>query len=199
MDTNIPIESMETLLKLCLKHKRPIFFEPTDLKFAGKPFKLPAELHSAIRYISPNIQEMQTIVTQLGLVEPGRFDALDLSTFTETEILEHTKELATMMTTKVEKCIVTLGSLGVLIATGSTGTHHLYLTTPVKELVNVSGAGDSFVSGFITALLKGYPEEVCVAMGFKAANRALLSKSAVPAKYFDSFDEVASQCDRKNH
>lgn len=61
-----------------------------------------------------------------------------------------------------------------------------YHSEPVKGVVNVSGAGDSFSSGIIAAMLRGLPEDVCISVGFEAANKALHSKNAVAEFYFDS-------------
>lgn len=58
--------------------------------------------------------------------------------------------------------------------------------------MNVSGAGDSFSSGFIAAMLNGLPENVCVSVAYEAAHRALLSKHAVAEEYFDRKHECWS-------
>lgn len=67
------------------------------------------------------------------------------------------------------------------------GTFQLryYQSEPIKTIVNVSGAGDSFSSGFIAGMLRGLPENVCISVGFEAANKALHSKNAVAESYFD--------------
>jgi pseudouridylate synthase / pseudouridine kinase len=165
-----------------------VFFEPTDLKFAGKPFQFPEQLYSAIHYVSPNIYELRTIVSQMGL----SYNEQNPSTMTKDVLLSHSKELSEIVCSKIRKCIVTLGDSGALISTKS--AHHYYAVKPITKLVNVSGAGDSFVSGYITAMLKEYPENICVALGFKAANRALMAKSPVPDQYFQCFNETVRQC-----
>lgn len=68
------------------------------------------------------------------------------------------------------------------------GTYQLryYHSEPVQGVVNVSGAGDSFSSGIIAAMLRGLPEDVCISVGFEAATQALHSKNAVAEFYFDS-------------
>lgn len=60
-----------------------------------------------------------------------------------------------------------------------------YPSPAVPQIVNVSGAGDSFSSGLIAAMLKGLPEDVCISVGFEAANKALQSQNAVASFYFD--------------
>lgn len=60
-----------------------------------------------------------------------------------------------------------------------------YPTKEITTVVNVSGAGDCFTSGFISALVSGESEEVCVSVGFAAAQLALQSQAAVPKNIVD--------------
>lgn len=75
---------------------------------------------------------------------------------------------------------------GKLLSLSSACEHTTLFYAPPKlqKIVNVSGAGDSFCAGFITALLKEHTLDECVAAGFASAERALLSESAVPMTYF---------------
>lgn len=110
----------------------------------------------------------------------------------------------------IDNVIVTLGSLGVLIyrpratvdtlfydiinggkyiagnrpVDGSNACRY-YATEKIGKIKNVSGAGDSFTSGFITAAIQGRCERVCIAVGFEAAKSALNATGAVPKRYFD--------------
>lgn len=56
----------------------------------------------------------------------------------------------------------------------------------VRDVRNVSGAGDNFASGFAAAAILNAPEQVCMSVGFAAARLALLSDSAVPDKIFNT-------------
>lgn len=102
----------------------------------------------------------------------------------------------------IDNVIVTLGSKGILIARKALATDtflhknsnnevHIrhYPTCEVTNLVNVSGAGDCFASGFITALTSNKSEEICVSVGFAAAILALQSECAVPEAIFDKSHE----------
>lgn len=64
--------------------------------------------------------------------------------------------------------------------------NRFYEVNPVTDVVNVSGAGDSFNVGFICAMIRGYNEEICVSVGFESARAALRSSGAVPTEYFKS-------------
>lgn len=52
-----------------------------------------------------------------------------------------------------------------------------------EDIVNVSGAGDSFTSGFIAGMLQGWTANECVWKGMNSACCALKSQSAVPNSY----------------
>lgn len=52
-----------------------------------------------------------------------------------------------------------------------------------EDIINVSGAGDSFASGFIAGMLQGWTASECVWKGMISARCALKSPSAVPNSY----------------
>ncbi|CAG9823377.1 unnamed protein product [Phaedon cochleariae] len=102
----------------------------------------------------------------------------------------------------IDNILVTLGSDGLLIARRGSATDNFqenlqlssehvrhYPIEEIHDLVNVSGAGDCFSSGFIAAAISGMPEEVCVSVGFAAAKLALQCQAAVPIEMFDKGHE----------
>lgn len=62
--------------------------------------------------------------------------------------------------------------------------HKLYSVDNVINVVNVSGAGDSFNVGFIAAMINNCSEDICISVGMESAKAALTSPSAVPEQYF---------------
>lgn len=180
------------------------------MRRAHIPFSLPRQLTKQIKFASPNIHELRSIAIALDypvdsqslwddkhLLDP----TVDLS-----HLLSSIKDVAYFVNDHIDNVIVTLGSLGVLIASRSPSNEHCFYatsgayltgrgeTTPsarfyaarkFNRIVNVSGAGDSFSSGFIAAMIHGKVEGVCVSVGFEAAGSALMSRGAVPDRYFD--------------
>ncbi|XP_050330903.1 uncharacterized protein LOC126759815 isoform X2 [Bactrocera neohumeralis] len=211
IDSNLSFEAMECALRLAQKHRRPVFFEPTDMRIAHKPFTLPKSLTQQIRIISPNIYELHTIVE--AITGTPVHSKVNNSDPVET-LLEKAKYLLTLVQGHFDCIVLTLGQEGVLLslngdlaASGKplfdvkTGSYlpmtkskqnvnalRFYKAPIVENIKNVSGAGDSFTSGYITALLRGYDMKNCVALGFLAAERALQSRGAVPIRYFS--DEI---------
>lgn len=195
MDSNISEPAMTSILQQAEKHKIPVFFEPTDMSIAGKPFKLAPELTKNIRLIKPNIHELKTIAE---VITGETIEGNPYSKLSQEQLLQHAKSLIKMIDSHFNCIIATLGNHGVLLSyrqDASTDAHKLldvesfgaphctrfYAAPTVENIVNVSGAGDSFCAGFISTLLHGRDLDHCVAAGFVAAERALHSESAVPS------------------
>lgn len=182
IDGNMQAATVQRILEICGEHKVPVFYEPTDMNVASKPFEqLPRHLTESIKYISPNIYELEAICKALKPADSIDLPASDLQR--AYALMEHVGEY-------FDCIILTLGAQGVMLKQScggggaGRGSIHYPLTKELNNIVNVSGAGDSFVAGFLTGMLKGLPEERCVAFGFYAAERALLSESPVPREYF---------------
>jgi len=210
VDANLSVETMQAILEIAKDNNRPVFYEPTDMSLAEKPFVLPTQLYTQIKFASPNLYELRKMAKLLGfdtgLGIGGDKKSLDPAFIDESEqgILAEVTQLAQFMSKTVDNLIITLGSLGVVIGRFQPATApffdksynynaikqdtyqlRYYPSEPVNNIVNVSGAGDSFSSGFIAAMLHGLPEEVCISVGFEAATSALHSKNAVADFYFD--------------
>lgn len=172
------------------------------MRIAGKPFSLPRELIRQIKFISPNIYELIEIAKTLNCSIPDGIgpDQLLLSHISEL------KDLSAQVNGHVDNIFITLGAKGMLLVRkqgpesafldskdeyiepeGNDNSHwRFYSAEPIANVVNVSGAGDSFNSGFITAMIRGKPEPICVAVGFESAITALRSQAAVPDEYFSN-------------
>ncbi|XP_055305560.1 uncharacterized protein LOC129570133 [Sitodiplosis mosellana] len=214
-DANIPIDGMGIILELCKKYEKPAFFEPTDMLIASKPFELPKHLISQIKFISPNIHELNTIATHLGCGESSlKIDKTDEEKLFKgnTSFMEHTKKCCDEVSRYIDNVIVTLGANGVLVTNKNTSKHKFFdaslrYNKPINEnlpvqhrmynvendIVNVSGAGDSFTVGFITAMINSCREDICISVGMESAKAALKSESPVPNNYFHSDHECWRQ------
>lgn len=174
------------------------------MRKAHIPFDLPTNLVKQIKFISPNIHELNVIAKCLQYDDDFPTTSSD-SDLSDGKLLNDLKNVTAFVNEKIENVIVTLGPIGILIARkndsnsaiydrggryvseGSSNKSqlHFYETKRIKEIVNVSGAGDSFASGFVVSMIRGLPEDVCVSVGFEASKCALMSSSPVPSKYFD--------------
>lgn len=185
------------------------FFEPTDMRIAAKPFSLPLELIKQIKFISPNIYELNAIAAHLKCTEFIENTELDVERLFEKRpnLLDDIKATTREISNYIDNTLVTLGANGILITTknktadaffldkqlnyivpssnNANVQHRFYDVEKLTKIVNVSGAGDSFNVGFISAMLNGeIAENICVSVGFETSKTAIQSSSAVPHAYF---------------
>lgn len=180
------------------------------MRRAHIPFELPRTLTRQIKFISPNIYELKAIAKALRCEHDFWSDTNLEDVDHGHQLLSDLHRIGGFVSNHIENVIVTLGALGVLIIrrhgaqkcfysgtapakyTNDTkfvanGQHQAryYAAQKIDKIVNVSGAGDSFNSGFIAAMIRGNAEPVCVSVGFEAAKSALRSQGAVPKAFFD--------------
>lgn len=177
------------------------------MRIADKPFSLPLDLVRQIKFISPNVHELDAIANDSHT--PRLLESTDANIDQlfrdDPNFLAKINAAAAAVTKYVDCILVTLGANGILVvrkdtsesryfndagayikpsAQSSRVRSRFYRVQPVSNVVNVSGAGDSFTTGFLAAMIRTKSEEVCVSVGRESAKAALLSHSAVPAKYF---------------
>lgn len=176
-----------------------VFFEPTDIRKAIKPFK--TRFWKSIKFITPNINELEAIANHLEYNQ-SKISKEELKSF---------KNISYHMTKHIDNILITMGKRGVLLVTKNdiqhpffidnenklsytnkieeTVHHHFYTTNNKVEIVNVSGAGDCLAGGFIYSMLKGKTEDICMSVAFNSALTSLISNRAVPEKFFNENDE----------
>lgn len=153
-----------------------MIFEPTDIATACKPFT--TTKWKSINYITPNLAELKAISCYLNFP----------TAFSPANQIEDAAFLAQLLARDINNVLVTMGPEGILIAhrenDAKISLRH-YPAQRLDNIVNVSGAGDCFASGYIAAVLTRCKESVCVSVGFAAALEALQSQSPVPKRFFD--------------
>ncbi|XP_073834207.1 uncharacterized protein [Musca autumnalis] len=214
IDGNLSVEAMDSILSLAKRHNKPVFFEPTDMLIAGKPFELSQQQFQQIKFISPNVYELKTIAETLQGCKVD-WDPNKSLAAGQDQLISECKNILQQIEHHFDCIVVTLGSHGVLVnIRGECFQHRFFDSSPlnynppplsktysrrfykapvVSDIVNVSGAGDSFSGGFITGILRGYTLDESIAFGFVAATCSLKSESAVPAQYFNSKDDEAQR------
>lgn len=175
------------------------------MRIALKPFNLTYDLIHQIKFISPNIHELNAIAEYFGCKPLIKSDEDVENAFKEPLFIEKVKQSSAEIAKHIDNIVVTLGSNGIsmtrkftpesfcyfnkkadYIASHTTDIQHrLYNVKRIKNIVNVSGAGDSFNSGFIAAMIKGLPEDICVSVGMESAKVAIKSIGPVPSFYFN--------------
>ncbi|PSN44600.1 hypothetical protein C0J52_17809 [Blattella germanica] len=184
-------------MESCGSESRQVWFEPTDMRKAGKVFQ--CRHWTSLGYVSPNLNELQVMSQASGLF-------YSLSPFSpssdDESIVNEASFLARSLVEHIGTAIVTMGKLGILVVRDGEADEPLlqpcreiphsktkvsvrYYPVPFgvveQKIVNVSGA-----AGMIHSMLKGQTEKECVSAGFLAASWALQSSSAVPDKILES-------------
>ncbi|XP_075158010.1 uncharacterized protein LOC142231280 [Haematobia irritans] len=218
IDGNLPMDTIASILKEAQQYKIPVFFEPTDLRISGKPFRnLSRTLTQQIRIVTPNYAELENL---LEAACPEFKHPKIRPDFGNTEkLLKSVKCMLIYIGHMFDCIVVTLGQHGVVLCLNSSidpyqcsmfkkhryivdtsqpaesNKRIIFFPTPyvIKNVVNVSGAGDSFAGGFISGLLKEYTITQSLALGFMAASKALQTASAVPREYFEPGYDKQSQ------
>nr|XP_032516153.1 pseudouridine-metabolizing bifunctional protein C1861.05 [Danaus plexippus plexippus] len=185
LDGNIPLSTMEYILKICNEYKKPVFFEPTDRRKAIKPLKGSFQ----ISFASPNILELRAMA---NFINPH-------SKLDHQSEVEEICSLGAIVSNVVNHLIITRGSKGVMtmkrLKDAPTQLQvRSYSGEIINTIENVSGAGDCFASGYLHGVLLGLEEDSLISFGFQAARDALLSKETVPRKFDISKDFEGIKC-----
>lgn len=229
IDSNLTLEAIEATLLLAKRLGKPgevdrnlinseltnlnkyltqstVFYEPTDMSIAGKPFELERKCYEQIKFISPNLYELRKIAETLKLSPAIKSDLKVENVRTadeEQKVFTEIVELCDKLQEHIDNIVVTAGSFGVFVQrsresesaffteslsyiedNGSRKSCRHYPGKPIDEIVNASGAGDAFCAGFVTGMLQQKSEAICVSVGFEAAISTLMSERAVPQTFF---------------
>jgi len=148
VDTNLSSEALDYLLHKY--HHKPIFIDPVSTK---KAIKLKGLL-PYITFIKPNLIEAEC------LVDMGRAQGQD--------DISYAKGLAkALVNAGVKEVAITLSEKGVVFANAEGTTWYANYAVPV---INTTGAGDAFFSGYVSRALKkeDSKEKVHFALGCAA-------------------------------
>nr|CAD7574216.1 unnamed protein product [Timema californicum] len=155
MDGNVPVETVMCVLQLCKDAGVPVWFEPTDIRKASKPFH--SELWRSLHFISPNFNELRVMAKAAGIYANA---SLSVEKNEGDQILEEASKLAVSLVKHIQVLIVTLGKLGVMVVRRGLADEPLlssrtqmksettaiyarvYSVPHLHSVVSVSGAGD---------------------------------------------------------
>ena len=182
-DGNLGVEAMDAILTQAKSLKAAVLFEPTNMLKAHLPLMTPTR--DVITHTSPNLAELKAMAHFVRCQQPLNNNS-PAPADTDKVLHEALTDCRTLFeATKLEMIVVTLGERGVAIAMRD-GTLTFYEAEAVDDVTSVSGAGDCFISAFMTALVvRGVGQEAAVAAGFEAARCSLASYLPVPSSVSD--------------
>ncbi|XP_066982604.1 uncharacterized protein [Macrobrachium rosenbergii] len=194
LDGNMSLETIGYVLDHCASCSVPVWYEPTDIQKATKPW-LTGRGHS-VSFSSPNLNELRALCSHLDLGE------IALIPEDKDEMLEHLPNILKTTAPLLEHMkglMITMGKLGFMIIRKSTAegiNEPLLRANDNKKksevfglyfpgernlsVASVSGAGDCLAAGFICGMLHGKSVSECSALGHSAAASSLKSAPAVP-------------------
>lgn len=174
LQNEIPAEVNEAVIDLAYSKGVPVMLNSAPSRPVSQ------EIMSKLTYISPNEHEAFDM-TGINIVADS--SGIDFSTV---------KNAAGYFLDRgVKNVIVTLGSNGVVMATGDRYIFHPCID--VVEVVDPTAAGDSFVGAFCTAICSGMSEEDAMEFASYAATITVSRLGAQPS--LPTYSEVAELMD----
>ena len=180
-DGNLSVEAMDSILAQAKSlTSATVLFEPTNMLKAHLPFMTANS--DSISHTSPNMAELRAMAHFVRCQQPMKDVTAAEHLDTEKVLKEALKDCQTLFdSTNLKMIVVTLGERGVAVALRD-GSFNFYEAQAIKDIASVSGAGDCFISAFMTALVvRGVGQEDAVAAGFEAARCSLASYLPVPS------------------
>lgn len=157
LDTNLPEDSLQYIIRRCREEKIPLYIDPVS---TAKAKKLPQDL-SGTEAILPN-QEEAEVLAEMKIETPDDCK----------RACEHIRQRG------AKNIIITLGKQGVFLSSPEGSGHFPPFKT---DVVDVTGAGDAFVSGFLYGILQGETLSRACQLGLAAAALTLQTEhSAFP-------------------
>ena len=157
LDTNLPKETIRTIISIARREKLPVCADPTSEALASKLIPhLPR-----LRLVVPNSGE----ATILCNSEQGINTRRDAS-----------EAAKCLVSQGVEIAIITLGESGVCYATSETSG---YVPSVRTHIIDPTGAGDALTAAVLFGLLNQMPIDDTVRLGVAAASLTLSYRGAV--------------------
>ncbi|MGB9678529.1 MAG: carbohydrate kinase family protein [Thermoanaerobacteraceae bacterium] len=151
-------EAIEAMIEDAKKSNVLICFDPN---FHPKIWE---ENHDGIKYI-------KQLISEVDIIKPSEDDAKRL--FGEDKAENHIKKFLDLGAKFV---IMTIGKDGAIV---SNGEEIRYYESLADEVVDTTGAGDAFWSGFYAGLINGYTLEKALKIGFAVSALKLKSTGAI--------------------
>ena len=155
IDANLPLETAETLLAICLAAGVPVALEPV----AYAP---------ALRY--------RPLAGAFYLMTPNGVEAQALTGLPVSDTAQGALAAKQLVAAGVQIAIITLGHAGLVYATPEASG---YVPSIEGDIIDPTGAGDALTAAVVYALLNDIPVDEAVRLGVSAASLTLASSDTV--------------------
>ncbi|AGF55525.1 fructokinase [Clostridium saccharoperbutylacetonicum] len=164
-------ETIEKVIVEARKNKVLIGFDPNYHEMIWE------HGHDGIKYI-------KDLISKVDIIKPSEIDAERIF---GSDIPEN--QVKKFIDLGVKLVIMTLGKDGAIV---SNGLETIRFETLAKEVVDTTGAGDAFWSGFYTSIIKGYSIREALNLGFAVSAYKLKYVGAVVN--LPTIEELKSTC-----
>ena len=156
IDLNCPLETVQYIKEFAQHRQIPLAIIPVS---SPKMERMPHDLQG-VSYLICNRDEAETYLD------------LKLETYAHYE-----KAVKALLQKGAEYVVLTLGEHGVMVGNEEKVTH--YKAVKTNHIVDVTGAGDAFVSAFLHGILNNEELEEAVQFGLLSASKTLQSDRTV--------------------
>ncbi|KYR02665.1 hypothetical protein DLAC_00119 [Tieghemostelium lacteum] len=183
IDTNIPIESMIYLHDLIQQNNPSIklWVEPTSHYKSMKPIQ--ANITSSITYTSPNTDELFAMAKDLLEKQPKLLENNNNVNHQDTSLESIKLHSKVLIDSGMRFIITKMGPNGMLLSYKKDSEYifKVYQAPNVakKDIIDVTGAGDSLCGGVIYSLYNNISIEESINIGSLCAKESLLSSHPV--------------------
>ncbi|XP_064480992.1 uncharacterized protein LOC135394256 [Ornithodoros turicata] len=185
LDGNIPTETLDYVVNMCLDKKIPVWYEPTDIRQAVKPFLHSSDTWKGLSYITPNLQELRVIYRLVAAADDTNDDVAS-ETIAEAVLIDEALRLSLPLMHHLLGVLVTMGQHGAVFITrkhlqsDEVEAFHYPITKGNGTMCSVSGAGDCLAAAVMCGLLVGLDKHRSMQVALKAASLSVKSHDTVP-------------------
>lgn len=148
--------TVEKIIEMARKNGKLVCFDPN---------------YHPMLWQKDGVEYIKSIIRKVDIIKPSEDDAERL--FGKDT---HEHQIEKFLNLGAKLVIMTLGKDGAIV---SNGTETIHFNTLATEVVDTTGAGDAFWSGFYTAIIKGYIVKEAITLGLTVSAYKLKYTGAV--------------------
>ncbi len=155
LDNNLPLESLETVIRLCHEADVSISADPTSRFLAHR---------------------LDALLDKFSLITPNQREAEVLCACPVQSIDEALGAARQLVRRGVNMALITMGDLGVVYATANERGH---VAAPSVDVVDLTGGSDAMTAAVVYSLINDIPAGEAVRLGVTAAMLTIASTDTV--------------------
>lgn len=155
LDNNLPLDSLELVIRLCAEAKVPICADPTS------------------RYLT---RRFIPFLSRFNIVTPNQQEAAVLCDCEIHNVDDALKAAQILVRAGVRMALITLGEKGAVYATANERGH---VGAPSVDVVDLTGGSDAMTATIVFALINGIPVDEAVRLAVTAAMLTITSTDTV--------------------